>query len=148
MTFSKKNFIHNVNVYYLDDAFYVIGLVRKPPIGLRTEVLPLFTSPGRHLEKLARAIESARLNSNFQNPQNQENLERQNWDGEKGKVWEHAEKLWNIFWEEDGSVSISLSKPAGKHKEAIEWKSVPDSERTLPAPVSSPDIAQEILNQL
>lgn len=144
MSFSKNN----VNIYYLDDTFYVIGLVRMPPIGLRGEVLPLFTSSGRHLEELAKAIESARLLSNTAYPPSQENLERKGWDGEKGKVRECAEKSWRIFWEEDDSASMSLSKPGGKYRGSIQWKNVPGSEKTFFPPVSSQDIAQEILNQV
>lgn len=145
MTFSKQKFIHNVNVYYFDNTFYAIGLVRMPPIGMRTEILPLYTS-SNNSDYLAQAIQSAKLCSNFQNSFN-ENTNKQRWVVDKDKVRDNSKKLWEIFWEEDGSVSINLSIPDKKYKGGMMWKSVPNSERIFSPPVSSRDIAQAILSQ-
>ncbi len=118
-----------------------------PPIGLRGEVLPLFTSSNRNLEELSQAIDSARLGSNTAYPPSQENLERKGWDGEKGKIRERAEKSWRIFWEEDDSVSMNLSKPGEKCRGSVQWKTIPGSEKIFPPPVSPKDIAQKVMNQ-
>lgn len=147
MTFSKKNFIYSVGIYYLEGHFYVVGLVRLPPLGLSIEVLPIYKVKGNNIEQLAHAIESARLGSDAQYPPKQSNLERQKWNGENEHVWNTATHAWSVYWEENGSVSLD-PKTRIKHKDGVEWRFVPEREKVLLPPVSSHDIAQEILNQL
>ena len=137
-----------ISVYYYKGVFYTVPLVIMPSIGLHEEVLPVFTSPDNNLEKLAESIESAYLSSDVRLPMNQENSKRKGWDGEKRKFTNTAEKCWSVRWNEDGSMKMNSATPGQKLRNGMQWNPVPGSEKTFPVPVSSHEIAIEILNQL
>lgn len=145
MADQNKNPIYNISVNYLDNQFYITPLVRMPPAGLRTEVLPLYTAADNNFEKFVEAIECAKLQSDVR--YNQNVSDREEWDGDNEKIWNTAQKSWDIFWEEDGSVSIGFSKPYVKHRNGVEWINVPEAKKSLAPNTSSSNIAVEILKQ-
>lgn len=138
--------IYNVLIYHLDNQFYITPTVRKPP-GASTQVLPLYTIPDNNIEELAKDIESAKLQSDMKYPPEQDVLDRQDWDGDNERVWNTAQKSWSIFWREDGTVHIDFSKPYVKHRNGVEWIYVPEAQKILTPPVSSHDIAEEVIRQ-
>lgn len=123
-------------------------MARMFPSGARTQVLPLYTIPDDSTKKFTEAIESAKFQSDLKYYPGQAMLQRKEWDGDNERVWNTAQKLWDVFWEEDGSVSIGFEKPYVKHRNGVEWIYVPEAEKNLPPPVSALDIAKEIINQL
>ncbi len=151
MTDTRKNLIYNISIYYLDNRFYVVGLVRMPPIGIRTQVHPVYTVIGDDKEELAKTIEAARLESSPDLPIKQINALRTPWDGNKKKVWNNASKSWEISWYEDGSVEISSHESYDPNDPDLEegkaWRGIKDGKKLLSSPVSSQDIAKEIMNQ-
>ncbi len=138
--------IYNVSIYHLDNQFYITPMVRKPP-GARTQVLPLYIIPDDDIEKMEEVIESARLKSDVRYQMMEIVAEREEWDGDNEKVWNTAQKNWDIIWRGDGSVSINFAKPYVKHRNGVEWIFVPEAKKILEPPVVSKDIAQEIIRQ-
>lgn len=148
MTDKNNNPIYNINVYYFENKFYILGLVRMPPLSMRTPVLPLYIVPDNDTKKLVQDIELARLGSNVEFCRDKSISDRIPWDKKDDKVSNNAKKLWDIIWREDGSVSINPAIPYVKHRWGMEWIFVKDAKKILPSPVSALDIAKEILSQL
>lgn len=136
--------IYNISIYQLDNQFYITPMVRKPP-GARTSVLPLYAIPVNNIDRLVESIGAAKLKSDVR--YNQDTLSREDWDGDNEKVWNEAQKHWDIFWNEDGTVDIGFAKPYVKHRNGMEWILVPEAKKILQPPVSLLDIAEEIVNQ-
>lgn len=145
---AKKNFLYQISIHHLDNQFYVTSAVRMPPIGMSTQVLPLFIVPDNNREKFVEAIEATKAQSSFKFDYKEVKPDREEWDGDKGRVWNTAQKSWCVFWDEHGGVIIAFSKPYRKRRAGVEWIFVKDAEKNLPPPVSSRNIAQEIINQL
>lgn len=143
----KKNIIYQVSIHHLDNQFYVTPMVRMPPIGMSTQVLPLYIVPDDNMEEFAEAIEAARLQSDFKFPSEHIKPDREKWDGDNERVWNTAQKSWDVFWDENGAVVIAFARPYVKHKNGVEWIFVKEAEKSLVPPPSPQDIAQEILNQ-
>lgn len=148
MTDQTDNLIYNISIYHLDNQFYITPMVRMPPIGMRTQVLPLYIVPDTSIEKISEAIEAAKLKSDLIFHMEQTMPKQEEWDGDNERVWNTAQKSWDVFWKEDGAVDIDFAKPYVKHKNGVEWIYVKEAEKILPPPVSSKDIAQEITNQV
>lgn len=148
MNDQNRNLIYNVAVYYLDNQFYIIPLVCMPPMGLRTQVLPLYIAPVESIEKFADAIEFARSQSDVTSYSEKVVSQREKWDGNKERIWNTAKKTWDIIWRDDGSVSINPAEPYTRHRNGVEWKFIKDAKKILPPPISARDIAEGILNQI
>ena len=144
---TKKNIVYQVSIYHLDNQFYVTSMVPMPPIGMSTPVLPVYIVPDNDSERFAEVLEAARGQSNFTFDPKQVKP-REEWDGDKERVPNTAQKSWCVFWDEEGGVIIGFAKPYVKHRKSVEWIFVKDAEKNLLPPVSSHDIAQEILNQV
>ncbi len=145
MTDQNNSPIYNVSIYHLDNQFYIAPIVRRPS-GAPTQVLPIYITPENDIKKLTEAIESAKLKSDTRF--NQDVSDREDWDGDKEKVWNTSQKSWDVFWNENGTIDIDLAKPYVKHRNGVEWIYVPEAKKILQPPVSSSDIAREILNQI
>lgn len=148
MADQSKNFIYNISIYYLDNQFYITPLVRMPPMGMRTQVLPLYIVPDINREKFAEAIEAAKLQSDLRFYYDHIKPNREEWDGDNEKVWNTAKKNWDIIWRDDGNVSINPAEPYVKHKNGVEWIFIKDAKKVLSTPVSALDIAEEIVKQI
>lgn len=144
MNSQNNNPIYNISIYHLDNIFYITPMVRKPP-GARTSVLPLYAIPDDNVDQLIESIGAAKLKSDVR--YNQDTLNREDWDGDNEKIWNKAQKHWDIFWNEDGAVDIGFAKPYVKHRNGMEWIFVPEAKKILQPPVSSRDIVQEIIRQ-
>jgi hypothetical protein len=146
MTESTKNLLHNISIYMMDNQFYIIGIARIPPIGARTEVLPVSIVNIDNQEELSNKIESTKLMSSPGIPVEQANKNRIPWDGNAQQVWNNALKSWEITWYQDGSIIIEKSKPGKKYKGVIQWERLSDSKKILSPSASSLDIVKAILN--
>ncbi|MCL4382244.1 MAG: hypothetical protein M1575_02825 [Patescibacteria group bacterium] len=147
--------IHEVSVYYLDDQFYVVGSVRIQPFGFCRQVEPVYMVQFSDGKKLAQAIESARLGSDVSKEryfQHQIRTDVTPWDGDYGKVWAKAAKLWEVDWYEDGSVEISPQESYDPNEpdlgEGKAWRGIDGARKILLPPLSAQNIAEEILSKV
>ena len=76
------------------------------------------------------------------------NPEIKPWNGEAQEIRNSASASWSIWWNADDSIDIDMLKPGRMYKKAVEWKKITDTKKTFISPVSSRDIAQEILSQI
>ncbi len=143
----KKNFVYQISIHHLDNQFYVTPAVPMPPIGMSTQVLPLYIVPDNDSEKFAEVIEAARGKSSFAFDPKQVKPDREEWDGDNERVWNTAQKSWDVFWDEEGGVIIGFAKPYVKHRNGVEWIYVKEAEKSFAPNASSSDIAEEILIQ-
>ncbi|MCL4382242.1 MAG: hypothetical protein M1575_02835 [Patescibacteria group bacterium] len=152
MTEPIKKTAHLVLVYYFSDMFYVVGAVEMPPIFVWRQVNPIITVKNHNRDKLADAIGVARLISKSRFHPDHANPEIKPWDGEHERVWNNSSKSWSIWWNEDGSVDMSLDEPYDPNEpdlgEGKAWRSIKGAKKHLSPPVSTKDIAREILKQL
>jgi hypothetical protein len=139
--------INNVSVY-LTDTFWVVPLVRDS-IGVWVEVTPVFQAPSGNSEELAKAIHAARDAS--------ESVHKPSpWNGDDGRVWSKASKLWDIRWYNDQMIRVVPSKnlPLRIDDPTVEivddeWQAVPSQATTLHPPETSDlDISETILSTL
>ncbi len=140
----KKTY-HHVSIYLFNKTLYVVASVELPPVFVWAHVNPVEKVQNFSKEKIARAIDSTREISKSHFDPAHANPEIKPWDGEKNQVWNHATKLWSLWWKEDESVDIDTQNPDKMYRGDMQWKTV--SKKTFPPPVSSQDIAQEILTQ-
>ncbi|MCL4382243.1 MAG: hypothetical protein M1575_02830 [Patescibacteria group bacterium] len=141
----KKTY-HHVSIYLFNRILYVVGSVELPPIFVWAHVNPVIKLQDFSIEKLSQAIDSAHIVSKSHFDPDHANLEIKPWDGEKNRVWNHALKLWSLWWKEDGSVDMDTENPDKMYRGDMQWKTI--SEKTFSPPVSTKDIAREILKQL
>jgi len=143
---------HLVTIYLLEKTFYIVGSVEMPPIFVWRQVNPVYKVEMNNKEKLAQMIEMARLQSISRFNSGHDDHKILPWDGEKNKVWNHAQKSWSILWYEDGSVKVSRYEPYDPNEpdlgEGKAWRPIKNAKKILPPSVSPQDIAQEILSKI
>lgn len=143
----NNNLIYNVSIHYSREHFYIASMVRDS-FGFRTQILPLYKASRNDVEKLTKAIESAKLGSDVRSHQKNMETHFNKWGEDDEKVWNEAQKVWDVIWREDGSVSINPALPYANHKDGTQWRFVKDAKKIMQLPVYSQDIAQEIINQV
>ncbi len=145
MTEIKKTY-HHVSVYLFKGSLYVVPSVELPPIFVWAHVNPVVHLQSFSQEELTHAIDSSReaSKSHFDPAHADANIKP--WDGKKRQVWNHAIKQWSLWWKEDGSIDMSTEIPDKMYRGDMQWNTI--SKKILSPPVSSQDIAQEILKQL
>lgn len=148
MTEIKKTY-HHVSIYLFNNTLYVMPWVELPPIFVWCAVHPLIEVADHSTKNLARVIDSAKeaSKSHFDHAHADPNIKPLS--GRKKEVrqiWNQATKLWSLWWKEDGSIDMSYEVPDKMYRGDMQWKII--SKKTFSPPVSSQDIAQEILNQV
>lgn len=142
----KKTY-HHVATYLFNNTLYVVPWVERPPIFVWSAVNPVEKIQNFSKEKLADTIDAAKKVSKSHFDPAHANQEIKSWvGGESNQVWNHSTKLWSLWWNEDGSVDMDTQNPDKMYRGDMQWKTI--FKKTFFPPISSSDIAKEILNQI
>lgn len=141
----KKTY-HYVAIYLFNNTLYVIPFAECPPLFIWMAVNPVVTVTDYNVNNLATAINSAKeaSKSRFDPASADSNIKP--FHARKNPVWNRATKSWSLLWKEDGNVDMRYETPDKMYRGTMQWKII--SKKTFSPPISSPDIAQEILNQI
>lgn len=141
----KKTY-HHVSVYLFNDTLYVIPSTELPPVFVWAAVNPVIEVIAYNIKNLAMAIDSAKEVSKSHFDPAHADPDIKHLDGRKDQIWNHAKKLWSLWWKEDGSIDMSYEELDKMYRGDMQWKII--SKKTFSPPVSSSDIAREILDQV
>ncbi|MBI3241806.1 MAG: hypothetical protein HYZ49_05875 [Chloroflexi bacterium] len=149
MTISRPRIAHHIQVYQVDEQYYVTGMIQLSNLSWKS-MAPVEQVSKSDLKSFEKAIEVARMRSRPLVKDSPDHESNRLWDGNGGMVWKNTSKLWSIRWYIDGTVLIapySKMRPLDDPElaDGSGWRRNRDAEEVLGPPVTTSAIVQRLM---